>query len=178
VLRAGAGAGAGAGVGCGGRTGGGRTGGGSGTRAGGTRSGDGTRAGDAGRVRTAVEELLRFVPLMAAAGTMPRYATQDVQVAGTTVRAGEPVIASLAAANRDHRRFRSPAVLDLRRNDGEHLAFGHGPHHCPGALLARVELQEALAVLWRRFPALRLAGDVTWKRGSVMRGPGTMPIGW
>ncbi|WP_434444365.1 cytochrome P450 [Lentzea sp. E54] len=130
------------------------------------------------RVSAAVDELLRFVPLMAGAGTMPRYALEDVVIGETLVRAGDPVIVSLGASNRDASVFPAPHSFDLDRprNRG-HLAFGHGAHHCVGMSLARVELQEALAAVLRNLPQLRLAGEPRWK-DQVMRGPRSMPVTW
>ncbi|QXE33054.1 cytochrome P450 [Streptomyces sp. GMY02] len=125
----------------------------------------------------AVEELLRFVPLGAGAA-FPRYATEDIEVGGTLVRAGEPVLVAVGAANRDAIRFSSPGTLDIEREGNQHLGFGHGVHHCLGAQLARVELQEALRALLTRLPGLRLAGDIDWKRRMIVRGPRTMPVGW
>ncbi|MFF9511400.1 cytochrome P450 [Streptomyces sp. NPDC014724] len=128
-------------------------------------------------VPNAVEELLRFVPLGSGAG-QPRYATKDIEVGGTLVRAGSPVLVAIGAANRDALRFAAPGVLDITREGNQHLGFGHGVHHCLGAPLARLELQEALIALITRFPGLRLAGDVTWKSEMLVRGPRVMPVGW
>ncbi|MFD5192686.1 cytochrome P450 [Streptomyces sp. NPDC058357] len=128
-------------------------------------------------VPNAVEELLRFVPLGSGAG-QPRYATEDIEVGGTLVRAGSPVLVAVGAANRDALRFSAPGVLDIAREGNQHLGFGHGVHHCLGAPLARLELQEALSALITRFPQLRLAGDVTWKSEMLVRGPRVMPVEW
>lgn len=126
----------------------------------------------------AVEELTRFVPLGSQAG-FPRYATEDVEVGGTLVRAGEPVLVQMNAANRDALRFRSPGVLDITRDDArQHLGYGHGPHHCLGASLARLELQEALRTLLDGLPGLHLAQAVEWKTQMVVRGPRTMLVAW
>ncbi|GAA2653319.1 cytochrome P450 [Streptomyces lunalinharesii] len=125
----------------------------------------------------AVEELLRFVPLGSGAG-QPRYATEDIDVGGTLVRAGEPVLVAMGAANRDALRFDGPGKLDLRRTGNQHLGFGHGVHHCLGAPLARLELQEALSALITRFPGLHVAGDVGWKTEMLVRGPRVLPVGW
>ncbi|OMI34882.1 cytochrome P450-like enzyme [Streptomyces sparsogenes DSM 40356] len=125
----------------------------------------------------AVEELLRFVPLGSGA-SQPRYATEDIEVGGTLVRAGEPVLVAVGSANRDALRFDRPGTLNVARPATQHLGFGHGVHHCLGAPLARLELQEALGALITRFPGLRLAGDVEWKDRMLVRGPRVMPIGW
>ncbi|MEV6832883.1 cytochrome P450 [Amycolatopsis sp. NPDC051102] len=129
----------------------------------------------------AVEELLRWIPGQEAADILPRYALEDVELSGGTVRAGEPVLLAKHAANRDPRRFPDPDRLDVTRNAKGHLAFGHGPHHCIGAQLARMDIQVALTALLTRLPALRLAvpdGEIRWRAGMAMRGPVALPIGW
>ncbi|MBT2387328.1 cytochrome P450 [Streptomyces sp. ISL-11] len=125
----------------------------------------------------AVEELLRFVPFGAGA-SFPRYATEDIEVGGTLVRAGEPVLVAVGAANRDALRFPDPDALDFGRRGNQHLGFGHGVHHCLGAQLARVELQEALRALALKLPGVRLAGDIVWKTQMLVRGPRSMPVAW
>ncbi|MFE1555679.1 cytochrome P450 [Streptomyces sp. NPDC058734] len=132
---------------------------------------------DPGLIAQAVEELLRFVPLGRGA-SQARYATEDVEVGGTLVRAGEPVLVATGAANRDALRFTAPGVLDIRRTSNQHLGFGHGVHHCLGAQLARMELQEALGALLARFPGLKVVGDVVWKSEMLVRGARVMPVGW
>ncbi|MFH9864728.1 cytochrome P450 [Streptomyces lydicus] len=128
-------------------------------------------------IGNAVEELLRFVPLGSGA-SQPRYATEDIDVGGTLVRAGTPVLVAVGAANRDALRFDTPGTLDIARSGNQHLGFGHGVHHCLGAPLARLELQEALGALLTRFPKLHVAGDVQWKSQMLVRGPRVLPVGW
>lgn len=130
-------------------------------------------------VPRAVEELLRFTPL-GGSGGMPRYATEDVELGGITVRAGEPVIVAVHSANRDDTAYTHPEELDLHRHEAPHIAFGHGPHHCLGAPLARMELQVALRTLITRLPGLRLTSedDIVWKTGLSTRGPERMPVTW
>lgn len=128
----------------------------------------------------AVEELLRYVPLGAAAA-FARYATEDIELGGVTVRAGDPVIGSLSSANRDERVFTDPDTVDVTREVNPHIGFGHGVHHCLGAQLARMELQVALGTLLRRLPELRLAVDekeLPWKSGLLVRGLLAMPVAW
>ncbi|MEU6429269.1 cytochrome P450 [Microbispora sp. NPDC046973] len=102
----------------------------------------------------AVEELLRYLSV---AKTFMRTALEDVELGGRTIAAGTSVILSLNTANRDPERFADPHVLDLRRQDGGHLAFSHGIHQCLGQQLARVEMRVAFPALLNRFPTLRLA---------------------
>ena len=135
---------------------------------------------DLSLVPKAVEELMRYVPLGLGAG-IARYATEDIELGGVLVRAGEPVLPVLASANRDESAFPDPDTLDLRRTDTSHIGFGHGVHHCLGAPLARMELQVTLDTLLRRLPGLRLAegeAGVTWKEGLSTRGPERMLITW
>nr|WP_323847482.1 cytochrome P450 [Allosaccharopolyspora coralli] len=131
-------------------------------------------------VPSAVEELLRHVPL-GASSVFPRYATEDVDIGGVTVGAGDPVLVSLPAANRDRSVFSESETLLLDRHDNPHVTFGHGPHHCLGAHLARVELQVAVRTLLERLPGLRLAvpePKVRWKTGLLVRGPLELPLDW
>ncbi|MFJ8623347.1 cytochrome P450 [Kitasatospora sp. NPDC093550] len=128
----------------------------------------------------AVEELLRFIPQRNGVG-LPRIATEDVAVAGALIRAGEAVYVSYLAANRDPRVFTDPDRLDLTRDEAPHLAFGHGAHYCVGAALTRMQAQVVLGTLLRELPGLRLAVPperVSWHRGTVNRGPETLPVTW
>ncbi|GAA3930940.1 cytochrome P450 [Actinomadura viridis] len=137
---------------------------------------------DPGLIPQAVEELMRFVPLGGGAGSA-RYALEDVEVGGVKVRSGEPVVVAVHSANRDESVYTDPDTLDLNRHRQEpaHIGFGHGPHHCLGAQLARMELQVALGTLLGRLPGLRFAGseeDIVWKTGTATRGPERLPLTW
>lgn len=132
---------------------------------------------DPAGVPAAVEEMLRFTPLGRQAG-LPRIATEDVEMTGGTVRAGEAVLVSTNAANRDPEVFDAPEELRLDRTPGAHVAFGYGPHHCLGASLARMELQTVLRTLVTRLPSLDLDGDVEWRATSAVRGPARLPVTW
>ncbi|MFC4947939.1 cytochrome P450 family protein [Pseudonocardia sp. GCM10023141] len=103
----------------------------------------------------AVEELLRWCgpQLMA----VPRFAATDVEIEGVVVAAGQPVTASIAGANRDEAVFPDPERLDVTRPAGAQLGFGHGPHYCLGAALAKVECEVAFTALLRRYPRLAAA---------------------
>ncbi|HEX4701588.1 MAG TPA: cytochrome P450, partial [Pseudonocardiaceae bacterium] len=92
--------------------------------------------GDPDLVPSAVEELSRFTPLGASAG-FPRIATEDLELGGQLVRAGEAVVVQMASANRDSTVFDRPDEINLASADNPHVAFGHGVHHCLGAPLAR-----------------------------------------
>ncbi|MEA5362550.1 cytochrome P450 [Amycolatopsis sp., V23-08] len=133
---------------------------------------------DPALVPTAVEELMRYVPLEAN-GTTPRYALEDVELSGVLVEAGSPVVAASVIANRDPRVFTDPDRVDLGRAPNPHLGFGLGAHFCLGAPLARLELQVALEVLTTAAPGLRLVPDesaITWKAGTLMRGPARLML--
>lgn len=122
----------------------------------------------------AVEELVRFYP--AVFGTM-RCATQDVEIAGHTVRAGTLVIANTAAANRDPAVYADPDRLDItRQHPGPVLTFGGGTHYCLGAHLARLELTEALRAITTRCPRLRRTGEAPWKKFTGVTGPIRIPV--
>jgi cytochrome P450 len=125
----------------------------------------------------AVEELLRYVPL-GAGGGFPRYATEDVRVGDVLVRKGEPVVVAIGAANRDAARFADPDSLHIEEPPEQHLGLGHGVHHCLGAALARMELQEALRALLTGLPELHVTGEIVWKSEMLVRGPMRMPVGW
>ncbi|MGW0808512.1 cytochrome P450 family protein [Nonomuraea sp. NPDC002799] len=109
----------------------------------------------------AVHELMRWCGPVH--GTRMRYATEDVEIDGQTVRKGEGVMAILVSANYDPRRFDDADRLDLTREQDSrrevHVGFGHGLHYCLGAALARNEAEIAFGALFRRFPGLALAGE-------------------
>jgi cytochrome P450 len=129
----------------------------------------------------ALEELLRFIPFRQGVG-IARVATEDVELGGTTILAGDVVHVSYLTANRDPDVFSSPDELDLERHrPGVHMTFGHGTHYCPGASLARAELRIAFETLLDRLPRLRLAvppDEVPWHTGSIWRYPERLPIAW
>ncbi|GAA2774951.1 cytochrome P450 [Streptomyces rameus] len=106
-------------------------------------------------VPQAVEELLRFLSVGELAAV--RIAAEDIELRGTTIRAGDGVVLLGAAGNRDPRVFEDPERFDVHRSPGRHLAFGHGPHACIGARVARLELTVVLTTLLERLPGLRLA---------------------
>ncbi|WP_052852696.1 cytochrome P450 [Streptomyces avicenniae] len=135
---------------------------------------------DPGLLDRAVEELLRFTPIVTSAG-FTRIAGEDVELGGVVVRAGEAVMVQIDAANRDGRVFARPDELDLTRRPNPHLAFGFGPHFCVAAQLAKAELRVAVGTLLRRFPTLRLAaddGELTWRQGRMVRGLDRLPVVW
>ncbi|MFF0885022.1 cytochrome P450 [Streptomyces sp. NPDC003456] len=126
----------------------------------------------------AVEELLRYLSV---ADIFYRYATQDIELDGETIRKGSTVVLSLLAANHDPGRFDDPDTLDIHRTARGHLSFGHGVHQCLGQQLARVELRAGLAGLLRRFPTLELAvpADAVRLRTDMnIYGVHELPVTW
>jgi cytochrome P450 len=120
----------------------------------------------------AVEELLRFEsPLQM---TTPRFASEDITVAGCEIKRGDLVFVALCAANRDVARFEDPDALDVtRRNANQHLSFGCGVHYCIGAHLAQIEVEVGIAAFAAAFPQARYdesKGPPGWDRGFVVRG--------
>lgn len=127
----------------------------------------------------AVDELLRYTRLFSAAE--PRVTTEPVELAGVQLQAGEPVLPVVTAANRDPAVFPDPDRLDITRNGPPHIGFGHGPHFCLGAQLARLELRVAISATIKRFPNLRLAvapEDLTYDTGHILRSLDTLPVTW
>jgi cytochrome P450 len=134
---------------------------------------------DADLVGGAVEELLRYLTIVQF-GTV-RVAREDIDFAGRRIRAGETVVASLAAADRDPVQFPEPDELDLARPAAQHVAFGHGIHQCLGQQLARVEMKVAYSALFRRFPRLRLAvraDEVPMRDDMFIYGVHRLPVAW
>jgi len=111
---------------------------------------------DPSLVHGAIEEILRTA-VPSSLGGLPRYAHADIEVAGVRIRAGDAVMLSVSAANRDKHAFGDPGRFDIRREPNPHLAFGHGMHFCLGAALARAQLEVVLPSLFERLPGLRLA---------------------
>jgi len=132
-------------------------------------------------VATAVEELLRFVPV-GVGGGFTRVATADIQLGPVLVRAGDAVIPAMHAAGRDSTVFDEPDALVLERGAKlPHLAFGHGTHYCVGAGLARLEARIALEILTTRLPGLRLADpndSGLWRAGRVVRSLERLDVAW
>jgi cytochrome P450 len=131
---------------------------------------------DPGLARSATEEGLRYD---GTAQLLQRIARKDLTLRGKTIREGELVYLSLAAANRDPEVFAEPDRFDVGRADNRHLAFGAGPHICLGMTLARRELEIALRRLVQRMPRLRLDEERPIRRRAdslVFRGLDSLPI--
>lgn len=129
------------------------------------------------QLSAAVEEFARHEgPALLA---VRRFPVEDVTIGEVAVSAGETVLLSLAAANRDPRRFPDPDRLDLGRDASGHLALGHGIHYCMGAPLARLETEIALSALLERLPDLELDVDpaeLRWRPSLRARGLLALPV--
>ncbi|MEV0247093.1 cytochrome P450 [Nocardia sp. NPDC050712] len=126
----------------------------------------------------AVEELLRYLSV---ADIFYRYATEDIELGGELIPAGSTVVVSLLAANRDPARFEDPDTLNLRREGGGRLAFGHGIHTCLGQQLARIEMRAGFQGLLSRFPTLELAipaDQVRLRTDMNIYGVHELPVTW
>jgi cytochrome P450 len=103
---------------------------------------------------------------------MARIVTEDIEVAGYPMHAGDRVLMNFPAANRDPEAFENPAQVVIDRAINRHVAFGSGIHRCAGSNLARTELLAGLQEWLRRIPRFQMAAgdDVIWAGGQV-RGP-------
>lgn len=137
-------------------------------------------AGGEDAAQAAVEELLRYWSV--SQDNIVRVATEDVELGGARIRAGDAVVIALNGANHDERTFTEAAQVDLARaNARQHVAFGYGPHLCPGAPLARTELAVGLVQLFRRFPKLRLAvpaEELPFRENTLIYGLNELPVTW
>jgi cytochrome P450 len=126
----------------------------------------------------AIEEFLRLYGTVHTG--IRRFASEDLDIGGQHISAGEMVLLSLAAADRDPRQFGDPDTLNFSRpNLSEHLAFGRGAHVCPGNALARIEMSVAIGRVLSRLPGLRLAvpaDQVPWRRAFFIRIPLSLPV--
>ncbi|GAA1257348.1 cytochrome P450 [Sphaerisporangium rubeum] len=137
-------------------------------------------AADPARAPAAVEEILRVAS--PSDHGLVRYAKEDLEFGGVTIRRGDAVVVSPTAANRDERIFDRPDEFDTtRRPEDPHIAFGYARHYCVGASLARVELRSAFATLPRRFPTLELAVPLEAlprRTGRLTGGFSEVPVTW
>src|SRR5215472_12132939 len=130
---------------------------------------------DAGLIPGAVEEMLRWwTPVM----TFRRTATSDCEIGGQRIGAGDKVVVSFTSANRDETVFSAPDRFDIRRQPNPHLVFGHGPHFCLGAHLARTQMRALFAEVLARTSCLTYAGPPAYLRSNFQRGVKRLPITW
>jgi cytochrome P450 len=132
------------------------------------------RAGLGALLPSAREELLRFTSPVV---YMRRTATQDAEIGGQKIRAGDKVVLYYGSANRDAAVFADPDRLDVGRSPNHHVAFGAtGAHFCLGAQLARVEIDAMLREILTRLEGLELAGEPEWLSSTFISGPRTLPV--
>jgi cytochrome P450 len=125
----------------------------------------------------AIEELLRYVAPVNNATF--RFTGEPVEIDGVRIGQGEVVFVSLSGANRDPARYENPDRLDLGRDSGGHVAFGHGIHYCLGAPLARLEAEIAFAGLLERFGSMTLAvppDALRWRPSTLIHGLESLPV--
>lgn len=130
-------------------------------------------------IAVAVEELLRYCSIIQTG--QRRIATEDIEVGGEVIRAGEGIILDVAPANWDPRQFPEPDRLKLDREDGPNVALGYGRHSCVGGQLARMELQIVLPTLFRRIPTLQPTAPINelpFKHDALSYGMHELPVTW
>lgn len=128
-------------------------------------------------IPNAIEELLRYdAPVQLA----HRMAMEDIELDGHLIREGEIVVTALGGANRDPEQYENPDQLDVERQNIKHTSFGGGIHFCIGAMLARIETEIALRVLFERLPALKLCDldSPEWNHTATLRGLKTIKAKW
>jgi cytochrome P450 len=128
---------------------------------------------DAARASVVVEETLRYDPPVQMVG---RIAGEDMTIGEVTVPKGDTMMLLLAAAQHDPEANLRPDEFDPDRETIRHLAFGHGPHFCLGAPLARLEASVALSAATARFPNARLDSEPVYKPNVTLRGPQTLAV--
>lgn len=128
---------------------------------------------DASLVKAAFEEAIRFESPVQ---TEFRTVTEDTELGGTPVRAGEKILILLAGANRDPRRWEQPDSYDIGRNSLGHVGFGAGIHACVGQVLARLEAEVLIAELVRRTARLEIADRPVRHYNNTVRGLAALPL--
>jgi methyl-branched lipid omega-hydroxylase len=126
-----------------------------------------------GVAKTAVEEIVRWAsPVI----YMRRRATEDTEIRGQRIAAGDKVVLWYNSANRDETVFENPYVFDVRRSPNDHVGFGGGgPHFCLGANLARREITVMLREVFRRLPNLEITGEPDYLQSGFINGIKRMP---
>ncbi|MCR3747823.1 Cytochrome P450 [Lentzea californiensis] len=121
----------------------------------------------------AVEEMLRWwTPVM----HFRRTCVQDTSLSGQEIHAGDKVVAWFSSANRDERVFTEPDRFDVGRREADHLSFGHGPHFCLGAQLARTQMRAVFDAVLDLPAMLELDGEVSRLRSNFQNGVKHLPV--
>ena len=124
---------------------------------------------------SAIEELLRYDGPVQLDG---RTAMEEMDIKGRHIQQGQSIVVLIGSANHDPDVFHHPDQLDLTRQEGSHIAFGRGIHHCLGAPLARLEGRIAFEAILERFADLRLLTDQPrFKDNVVLRSLRSLPVG-
>ena len=126
-------------------------------------------------MNTAIDEMIRWTSPVK---HFMRTATVDYDIRGTTVKAGQDVLLSYWAANRDEDVFQDPFRFDVGRTPNKHLAFGFGVHYCLGAMLARMEMKALFGALLPRLEHVELAGEPELVRSTFVSGLKRLPISY
>jgi len=124
-------------------------------------------------IPAARDELLRWVSPVT---YMRRTATEDVELGGKPIKAGDKVVMYYAAANRDAAEFVDPDTFDIYRKPERHLAFGHGTHVCLGQHIARAEIDAMLTEVVMRLDDLAVSTPPVWLASNFISGPQRMPV--
>ncbi|WP_229796324.1 cytochrome P450, partial [Saccharothrix coeruleofusca] len=129
---------------------------------------------DPSLIPTAIEEMLRYISPVT---HMTRWATEDVELRGRTIKKGQAVVLLYGAANRDEDVFGDTAEqFDITRRPNPHLAFGTGEHACLGLSLARLEARVFFEEFLARFDRVELTGEVLRMRSTMVPGVRTMHV--
>jgi len=122
-----------------------------------------------------IEEMLRWwTPVM----TFRRTATSGCELSRQRIREGDKVVVSFTSANRDEAVFADSGRFNIYRHPNPHLAFGHGPHFCLGAHLARTQMRALFDEVLTRTSALIYAGEPSYLRSNFQRGVKRLPVAW
>jgi cytochrome P450 len=110
--------------------------------------------------------------------TFRRTAASECELGGQRIGEGDKVVVSFTSANRDEAVFADPGGFDIRRRPNPHLVFGHGPHFCLGAHLARTQMCALFDEILARTSSLSYAGQPSYLRSNFQRGVKRLPIAW
>lgn len=130
---------------------------------------------DPAKMPGAVEEMLRWwTPVM----NFRRTASQDIDYAGASIKAGDKVVVSFLSANYDEQVYSQPTRFDIAREPNPHLSFGYGPHFCLGAQLAVAQMRAIFLELTQRFESIEAIAPPTFLRSNFQRGVKSLPVRW
>jgi cytochrome P450 len=131
------------------------------------------RADPEGMMPTAIDEMIRWVSPVR---HFMRTATEDYEIRGKTIKAGESAILWYPSANRDEDIFEAPFEFRVDRSDAKQLAFGFGAHVCLGQHLARMEMSSLFRELLNRVESFELAGEPKYTQATFVGGLKSLPI--